>query len=525
MNLILLITIVFFPRPDCPPLTAADINRVYLLEEEFENWRGDWQPVSPPATDALAGAGTATQGHRCRKRHYGTLALPIPGRFVIGFQEGKETAIITAINNLNGVIKTIAPAAGFIVIELPLGISLQQLQVRLQSVPGVRFIEPDYPVQTLLIPNDPLFLTKQWDKWVMYADQAWDITTGGTIKVALLDNGVDYTHPDLAANFRPDELGYDFINGDNDPRPDNPTIPNAFHGTHVAGIIAAVANNGTGIAGWAQVQLLAVRALNDSGSGNLSDVALAIRWAVDHGARVINMSIGGYSTTTPLNEACQYALRNGVLLIAASGNDASPVISYPARLSECVAVGATDEISGIASFSNYGPEQELVAPGIAITSTIIGNGYMEASGTSMACPQVTGVAALILSLAPAMSPAQVRAILAASAIDINTPGWDEYFGYGLVNAARAVALTQTLLRAGTTAIIPAPLRSSTIITNKTLTLPPSTISFKLFDRTGRLLFYSPNPAKVLHLPEKGVFFISIDEADGTVTAIKVIVPR
>lgn len=383
------------------------------------------------------------------------------------------------------------------------------VQPALSQFRGIRYVEPDYPVRILNIPNDPQFLLRQWDKWIMYADLAWDVVTGGTLKVAVVDNGVDYTHPDLAANFRTGELGYDFLNNDNDPKPDNPGIENAFHGTHVAGIIAAVRDNLIGVAGWAQIQLLAVRVLNDSGSGNLSDVARGIRWAVDNGARIINMSLGGDAASTVLIEACQYAASRGVLLIAASGNDGRSTITYPARLSECVAVGATNENSELAWFSNYGPEQELVAPGTSIFSTTLGGSYDEASGTSMAAPEVSGVAALILALDPALSANDVRSILAASAIDMGSAGRDSRFGYGLVNAWRAVQLTQTLIRqtARTKSVYPE--KPAWLLTGHRFQLK-NPASVRVYNSTGMLIFTTAAPVSEIIFTRAGTYIVEFN---------------
>lgn len=295
MNFIALLLFAFPFRPECPPITAGDIRRMFILESIYQKPTEEHALPSPklPSTD------------------------PIPGRFVIGFESNTESNIVKTIQSLGWTVKLLDTSARFLVIEAPVEVSRVELNQKLTGISGVRFIEPDYPVRLFFFPNDPMFLSAQWDKWVMYADRAWDITKGGTIKVAVVDNGVNYTHPDLRANFRTNELGYDFIAQDNDPKPDNPNLPNAFHGTHVAGIIGAVTDNLLGVAGWAQVQLMAVRVLNDSGNGSLTDVALGIRWAVDHDARVINLSLGGDATTTPLSEACTYALSRGAILLAA----------------------------------------------------------------------------------------------------------------------------------------------------------------------------------------------------------------
>ncbi|NPV13451.1 S8 family serine peptidase [candidate division WOR-3 bacterium] len=507
-----LLLLNIFPRQDCPAITSDDIRRMFALESLYHS----------AVADTTGPVSLSTSGE------------PIPGRFVIGFEPGAELNIVKKLHLTGIEIKLIDTSARFLVIETPTTLSLTNVEQQLAEISGIRFVEPDYPARTFFIPNDPMFLSTQWDKWVMYADQAWDIIKGGTIKVAVVDNGVDYTHYDLARNFQTNELGYDYVGQDNDPKPDNPNLPNAFHGTHVAGIIGAVTDNLIGVAGWAQVQLLAVRVLNDSGNGNLTDVALGIRWAVDHGARVINLSLGGDATTTPLNEACNYALSRGAILIAAAGNDGRANVSYPARLSTCVCVGATDELSELASFSNYGPEQEVVAPGVTITSTAPDNSYLIANGTSMSCPEVSGVAALILSLNPALTPNEVRAILAASAIDMGSPGKDNLFGYGMVNAARALQLTQVYTGSKPINVSPAgfqhrnapdPISGNTIFTRTELTLPEGVRTVELYDPAGKKVYRFDQRQSKITLPGSGIYFLILHPENQTPYSVKLIIPR
>ncbi len=512
VHISIIILLNLFPRPEYPAVTTGDIQRLFDLKAIYQN------SIEQPSEDT-----SLTNQPE-----------PIPGRFVIGFESGTELNIIRKLYLPGVEVKIIDTSARFLVIETPVDVPLENIKQQLSGTTGVRFVEPDYPARASFLPNDPMFLSNQWDKWVMYADQAWDVVRGGTVKVAVVDNGVDYTHYDLARNFQANELGYDYVNQDNDPKPDNPYLPNAFHGTHVAGIIGAVTDNLIGVAGWAQVQLLAVRVLNDSGNGNLTNVALGIRWAADHNARIINLSLGGDATTTPLNEACNYALSRGAILIAAAGNDGRANVSYPARLSSCVCVGATDEMSGLASFSNYGTEQEVVAPGVTISSTAPGNSYLVASGTSMSCPEVSGVAALILALNPTLTPNEVRAILAASAIDMGAPGKDNRFGYGMVNAARALQLTQ--LYTGSKPINPAltdfqyrdvqdSISGKTIFTRSELTLPEEVQSFELFDPCGRRVCRINQVQSKITLSLPGIYYLTLYPENRNRYSIKIINTR
>jgi subtilisin family serine protease len=202
------------------------------------------------------------------------------------------------------------------------------------------------------------------------------------------------------------------------------------------------------------------------------------------------MSLTSASSSTPMEEACQYAAQAGVLLVAASGNDGQQAIGYPAALSQCIAVGASSTDSRLAYFSNYGPEQEVVAPGVTILSCAPGGTYVQADGTSMAAPQVCGVAALVLAKDYGLSAAEVRAILDASAIDMGVAGRDMQYGYGLVNAKRAVDLAgayaanrgpYTVARAPSTA------DGMTIIVRGGAGLPSWIEQASVFDGSGRLV--------------------------------------
>ncbi|MCF6191610.1 MAG: S8 family serine peptidase [Candidatus Hydrothermae bacterium] len=282
----------------------------------------------------------------------------------------------------------------------------------------------------------PRIQTVEWNISQIKADSVWYQygLSGLGVLVGILDTGIDPSHPALAGNFS----GYfhDAVGGQTAPYDDH------GHGTHVAGTIAATINNGVGIAGMANVRLYSLRALNAQRSGTYTDIADAIRWAAQNGIPIISMSLGGPSGNSTLQSACTYAWNQGSILIVASGNDGRRAISYPAAYSTTVAVGALDSNGSLAYYSNYGPEQEVVAPGSNILSTVPFNSYASLSGTSMATPHVSGVAALILSVNSSLSNQQVRDILRNTATDLGTQGWDERYGYGEVNAFAAVQAAQ-----------------------------------------------------------------------------------
>jgi thermitase len=315
--------------------------------------------------------------------------------------------------------------------------------VEYAEVNGIMTIQQQVPKLTPLLPIGPIILLpfcpgsddpqypNLWGIKKIKADCAWDTNIGaGNIKVAVVDTGVDYNHEDLAGTVI---KGYDFVNNDNDPKDDQ------GHGTHVAGTIAATINNNKGVVGVGpNVKILAVKVLNNVGSGTWSQVANGIIYAADNGARVINLSLGGGSSQTVKN-AVDYAWSKGVLLACAAGNGAPTTTApgYPAAYPSCLAVAATDQNDQRAGFSQYAPNG-VAAPGLTILSTTMGNAYGNKSGTSMATPHVAGLAGLLFAQNPNRTNVRVRQILTATTDDIGAPGKDGIFGFGRINAQKAV---------------------------------------------------------------------------------------
>jgi len=293
-----------------------------------------------------------------------------------------------------------------------------------------RYIEPNMQYQIQLDPNDPSWWA-QWAPVRIEADYAWNTTIGdSSVLVAVIDTGIDWDHPDLVANYVP--LGYDWVNNGNDTMDDN------GHGTHVAGTIAAVLNNGVGIAGLAQVSIMAEKGLDWDGWGNEVNLANAIIHAVDQGADILSNSWGGYGESMLIYDAVKYAYDHGVLVVAAAGNGATSQKFYPAAYDEVIAVTATDRFDNSAVFTNFGEWVEVAGPGVDVYSTVWDDTYAYMSGTSMSTPHVSGVAALIWSQFPNMTRDWVRAQLRFTAEDLGDPGFDYYYGYGRINARRAV---------------------------------------------------------------------------------------
>ncbi|HNP25042.1 MAG TPA: S8 family serine peptidase, partial [Panacibacter sp.] len=333
--------------------------------------------------------------------------------------------------------------------------------------PRIKYIEPDYIVHGSNDPNDPLY-PSLWGMAKIKASQAWDITTGSNVVVGVIDAGVDYNHPDLAANiwtnpgeianngidddnngFVDDVHGYDFVNNDGDPMDDN------RHGTHVAGTIAARGNNNTGVVGvnWT-AKIMALKFLGSNGSGTNSDAIRAIQYATQMGARLTNNSWGGGSYSQAMYDAIKAAGAANIMFVAAAGNtasnnDAQPYLAYPSTydLDNIISVAATDINDLKASFSNYGATTvDLGAPGVDILSTYPlwhpSGPYATISGTSMAAPHVAGVAALIWSQHPTFSAEDVKTIIMNSVDPIASMQGITASG-GRLNAFKALTLAQS----------------------------------------------------------------------------------
>ncbi len=303
---------------------------------------------------------------------------------------------------------------------------------QLKTNPLVEFAEPDFIAQAVDIPNDPLY-SQQWGLTKIQAPNAWNIILGKSpTTLAIVDTGINGAHPDLAGKV------VARANFSNDSDADG-----NGHGTHVAGIAAALTNNNLGVAGVSNSNLLSVKVLDNSGSGSYSSVASGVSWAADNGARVINLSLGGSASSQTLKTAIDYAWGKGVVVVAAAGNSNTTIPFYPSSYTNAIAVAATDQNDQRASFSNYGSSWvDLAAPGVSILSTY-GSDYQSLSGTSMATPFVTGVAGLVFSNHPDWTNQQVRQKIEGSADKI--AGTGSSWSSGRVNACSAVDCANTVI--------------------------------------------------------------------------------
>ena len=321
-----------------------------------------------------------------------------------------------------------------LVVKVPEGTVAKAIQA-LQKQPGVIYAEPNYYAYAQdVIPNDPAW-PNQYGPVHINAPEAWAISKGvAGVTIAILDSGVDFHQPDLAPKL---VAGFDFVNQTDDPQDD------FGHGTMVASIAAAQTNNHIGIAGisWG-ARIMPVKVLGVYGTGTFLNVAAGIRFAADHGARVINLSLGGPVGNNTLQDAVDYAAGLGVVLVAAAGNNSSNVL-FPAAYPNVIAVGATDDHDLVPKFSNKGPEVALVAPGVnIIADALLANGRSldTGTGTSFSAPFVSGSAAILLGIPGNVHSSDVIRQLETTARDLGDGGRDPAFGFGLLQLDAALKL-------------------------------------------------------------------------------------
>lgn len=376
------------------------------------------------------------------------VALPpeglfVPGEILVRYRAGvAERALVAAAEDVGLAHLASLPEAGLLRLGVAPGEEAEAIQ-RLLANPLVEYVGPNYLAFATVAPNDP-FWSRQWNMVRVGMPEVWgEVLANPGLVIALLDSGVALEHPDLASSLVP---GYDFVQGDAEPADD------FGHGTHVAGIAAAVTNNGVGVAGVAGgARLMPLKVLNANGAGTYFDIVQAIYYARDHGARVINLSLGGKADDPNLRAAVQVARAAGILVVASVGNNSGSLL-YPAAYPEVLAVAATDSQDQRAGYSNYGPGVDLAAPGgtalQGVYSTLPASGYGWKYGTSMAAPHVSGAAVLIWSVAPGLSVGQVEQVLLETCAKVGgiayPNGRNDYLGYGRLDVPAAVRRAREL---------------------------------------------------------------------------------
>src|SRR5262245_17011676 len=415
------------------------------------------------------------------------------GQLIVKFRRGTPVNAIDSLTSaLGGHILKFHSLSGMHRLDFPSNANLAQILNAMRSSAIVEEAGYNYRMRTFSVPNDPYYVPYQWNFYNsgngIRAEQAWDNSSnnGQGVVVAIIDTGVAFENnepfiqaPDLNKTFVSPR---NFLTDNNHPNDDN------GHGTHVAGTIAQDTNNNVATAGIAyQASIMPLKVLDYTGSGSSDDLNEALYYAVNNGARVINMSLGFQDTGSPngsgevcteitgLTAALQYAYDHGVVVVAAAGNDGGNIVNCPAAYPTVIAVGATRYDGQRTFYSNGGSALDIVAPGgdpnvdqngdgygdgilqvtycndpdtMALYWEVLGwNLYTEFcsvfyAGTSMATPHVTGAVASILSEEPNATPDQVRTYLQSTARDYGTPGWDASYGYGLLDASAAVLMAQ-----------------------------------------------------------------------------------
>lgn len=312
---------------------------------------------------------------------------------------------------------------------------LEAVEAALREDPNVEFVEKNLIGEAMFVPNDPGY-SAQWHLPKISAPGGWDLTRGSpSVTIAVIDSGIDPFHPDLSANL---VTGYNFLTNNTD------THDIYGHGTAIAGIAGAIGNSGVGVAGvaWSNT-IMPLVVLDSSGYGTVANVASAITYAADHGAKVINISLAFNGSTSTLQNAVNYAWNHGVVIVAAAANASTNTPYYPAALPNVIAVSAVDQSDNLASFSNYGSWITVSAPGVSVYTTANGGGYLYGSGTSVSSPIVAGLAALVFSENPNLTNTQVVNLITANVDDVGSPGFDVANGWGRINVQRTLQAAYT----------------------------------------------------------------------------------
>lgn len=363
------------------------------------------------------------------------------GRLLVAPRAGLSDAELDkALKSQNAKSKGRFKRANIHVIELPPDADEVAVMNVLKKDRRFKFVELDLAMAPAASVNDPS-LSKSWALSKLQTSAAWDTSNGSGVIIAILDSGMDSSHADLNANYVP---GWNFYDNNSNTSDVN------GHGTAVAGAAAMVGNNSTGSAGVAYgAKIMPIRISSPDGYAYGSTMAQALYWAADNGARVANISFSGVPGNATVQSAAQYMRSKGGYVVAAAGNSGG--LENVAAHDSILAVSATDENDARATFSSYGPYVDVSAPGVNIYSAWSGGGYGNYWGTSFSSPIVAGTAALVMSANSKLAPSDVDAILKSTATDLGASGFDQYFGAGRVDAAKAVAKAKSYMATDTQA--------------------------------------------------------------------------
>ncbi len=413
---------------------------------ERRNWRRLLIGLLLATALGLAGWQSSASAGRATPPAGSTATQPLVSGIVL--VEAKPGADQARILGVAGALAAPVPIQQLGILKIRVAAGQEEAAAgRLRQSGLVDVASPDYVRHVLMIPDDPYY-PEQWALPKIDAPTAWQTTLGSpSVTVAVIDTGYDFSHPD-----RPIHLiaGKTFVSSPSSTCPPiNGVQDDEGHGTHVGGIVAAAFDNGIGVAGLAPgATILVIKAADCTGNLADSDIAQSIHYAADSGANVINLSFGGTAPDPVLSQAVQYAWNKGAVLVAAAGNDGSSQPFYPASIPDVLSVAATDQNDAIASFSNRGSDIAVAAPGVGIWSTVpsfvSSTGYASESGTSMAAPYVSAVAALVWSVDTGLSNSQVDQAIEQGSVAIGGGCPSSSVAYGRVDASGALAAARRI---------------------------------------------------------------------------------
>lgn len=387
--------------------------------------------VSGPTPDARPDATTVVPGRaepsptptRAPQQPADAQPTPEPDTVVVKFRDD-----VVRPSSVEGEQVRDVPESPYDVVEVPEGQTAEEAAADIAARPDVEFAEPNGTVRAFEAPGQ----TAEFER--IGVQEAWTRAKGSSdVVVAVVDSGIDLDHPDFAGRL---VGGFDWVDFDSTPADAD------GHGTQTAGVIAARHGGGTnidGVAG-AGTKIMPLRVLS-GGTGSLGHVASAIRYAADHGAHVINLSLGGEGRSTTVDNAVAYALDRGLVIVASAGNEGTFLSNSPANSPGVIGVSATDDNGDTADFTTFGPDVDLAAPGVAINTTHNNGGTATAYGTSFSAPMVSGVAALLKDRNPGWTGERITTELLLTAEDAGPTGIDDYYGYGIVDAAAALGVS------------------------------------------------------------------------------------
>jgi serine protease len=491
---------------------SAAVTAKYTLEAQWESYEKSSRLINTVASEKSIGIKAISSFKTANYFNLNTNASSRPKAILVKYKTGASQKSATSLKSIGTKDLTLDASVPFqrIMVDADKYLQIPSMLSYLKSQPDVEWAEEDLVSKALFAPDDEYY-SYQWNFDKIGMPAAWDYTTGESdVIVAVIDTGAYFPLTDLGRTKF--VQGFDFVNSYINPFDDN------GHGSHVIGTIAESTDNGIGVAGMAPgIKIMPVKVLASDGLGYNSDVAQGIYFATNNGAHIINLSLGG-NYSAAIEDAVNYAVSHGVLVVAAAGNDGTSTLNFPAALSNVLSVGATNDLNALAPYSNYGTGLDIVAPGGDLSRTLHNQEYNEDypggilqqtyyqgitdywyfEGTSMAAPHVAGLAALLKSKNSGLTAGEIETIIKNTAVDLGASGYDTHYGYGLIDAAKAL---------GVPGYIASDQVTSTIVLREN-----ETEKWKIAAAPGTLT------ASLSYSNQKGTLSLSLENSAGTVAA-------